>query len=170
VKDSFDQFLRQLKEMQRLENADSQTGSTIDQFDFINSKPRRELEYDSVFHLPLLAMTVLALLTERRYPLTVGDSGRYVGLVIEKAISGYLRSAQMLGASATLRIRTNEAVVALEDLGLIRVSDQERSIALTIQGRAFIRDILNEQSSLGLATRSLVRHYRHLRNDLGGQL
>lgn len=129
-----------------------------------------QISHDSLFHLPFLAIAVLSLVTDRKYKMCVGESGRFVGLVIERSISGYLKSAQMLGASATLRIRTNEAVVALEELGLIEISEEEKLVTLTVPGRAFTLAVSKEASSLGMFCRSMIRHYRNLRDELGGQL
>ncbi len=116
------------------------------------------LQNDALFHIPFIAMSILALTRDRKFQPTTGNVGQLVGQVFERTFPAFKTSNQMLSWSANLRARTALAQAFLEQAKLITMSDSK--LQLTEDGRTVINKVFNEESSLGLAIRAICRNYR----------
>ena len=121
------------------------------------------LENDALFHLPFIAMSILALCKDRKFSPTTGNVGRLVGAVFERTFPAFKNSNQMLSWSASLRARTSRAQVFLEQAKLVITNNS--NIELTEDGRKLINAVHNENSSLGLAIRGVCRNFRDLSDE-----
>lgn len=124
----------------------------------VNEPTYSPLENDALFHLPFIAMSILAICKDRKFPVTPGSIGGLVGVVFERTFPAFKNSNQMLAWSANLRARTSRAHVFLEQLKLVLNSNGK--IELTEEGRKLINKVSAETSSLGLAIRGISRNFR----------
>lgn len=118
------------------------------------------LSNEALFHLPLLAITVLMLAKDRRKP-KVDELGQVVGECFERSFSGFKGSSQHLGWSANLRVRTVRALTFLETTKLVNVTP-EGQITATPLGRAVVRKALQHDSDLTYTLKLIERNYRNL--------
>lgn len=123
-------------------------------------KPAR-LSNEALFHLPLLAITILLLAKDRRKP-RVDEVGQLVGESFERTFKGFRGSSQHLGWSANLRVRTVRALTFLEIADLIVVGKTSDRIAISEKGKRVIECGLRQDSDLSIALRSLERNYRNI--------
>lgn len=69
-----------------------------------DSAVNHRLDNEALFHLPLLAMTILLLSKSKKKPKS-DELGQLVGECFERAFVGFKGSSQHLGWSANLRMR-----------------------------------------------------------------
>jgi hypothetical protein len=120
------------------------------------------LSNEALFHLPLLAITVLALAKDRRKP-TVDELGQLVGECFERTFVGFKGSSQHLGWSANLRVRTVRALTFLEAARLVSVNRLDNRISISPTGRKVIdRALDKEDSQLAYVLRVIERSYRNV--------
>ena len=123
-----------------------------------NTVPHR-LSNEALFHLPLLAMTILLLSKVRRKPKS-NEIGQLVGECLERAFSGFKGSSQHLGWSANLRMRTVKALTFLETANLVTVDLHDSRIKATPNGKKVIEKAVNADSDLAFTLQSIERKYR----------
>lgn len=119
------------------------------------------LSNEALFHLPLLAMTILMIATSRSRP-RVEHLSQLVGECFERTFVGFQGSAQILGWSASLRVRTVQALTFLESTGLVNVSDAGKAIAATELGRSVIAKARKGGTELGYTLSVVARAYRNI--------
>lgn len=122
------------------------------------------LENDALFHLPFIAMAILAISKDRKYSFTTGSIGQLIGKTFERTFPAFKSSGQMLSWSANLRARTAKAIVFLETAKLISV-DESKIIKSTDIGKKLINQVIKEDGELGVATRGISRNYRDLMEE-----
>ncbi|MEJ1961770.1 MAG: hypothetical protein WDO56_09560 [Gammaproteobacteria bacterium] len=109
---------------------------------------------DALFHLPLLALTVMII--ARRSPFKTTLLGHRVGMLLVEHFNALNGAASVLEASITLRRRCADALAFLEVAGLAAVSrDRERIVSLTPAGKTHLDRSGHEVSDLGLLIRRL---------------
>jgi hypothetical protein len=119
------------------------------------AEPRRPSRTDALFHLPLLAASILVI--AKLDALTTEHVGRRVAhLLIEYFHS--LRDVGTLEWSITLRRRCAEALTFLEAAKLVEVEGIDvRIIGLTSAGKEVLLGGLREESDVGQLARGLMR-------------
>lgn len=129
-------------------------------FDNRRAAPSTRLSNEALFHLPLLAITILLLSKGKRKP-RVNQIGQIVGECFERTFAGFKGSSQHLGWSANLRVRTVRALTFLEAAGLVSVSGNRA--AATENGKRVLREALkDEHSDLNFNLRLVERAYRDI--------
>lgn len=129
-------------------------------FDNTRAAPPARLSNEALFHLPLLAITILVLAKDRRKP-RINQIGQIVGECFERTFTGFKGSSQHLGWSANLRVRTVRALTFLEAASLVDV-DANR-VSCTEKGRRVLREALSdEHSDLNFNLRLIERAYRDI--------
>lgn len=126
--------------------------------------PPLRLSNEAMFHLPLIAITILMIAKGRSKP-KVDSIGQLVGECFEGNFSGFRGSAQHLGWSAALRLRTVQALTFLETAGLVDVKGADKSIAATAQGQRVIATALRQEGDLAFNLYSMERSYRNIRSE-----
>lgn len=129
-----------------------------------DSSPRERqdvLGNESLFHTPLIALTIILLARSRAKP-KQDEIGMLVGVCFEKSLPGFKGSTQELGWSANLRIRTVKAFTFLESTGFITVDQGTSRIEATESGKKLIDNILKDESRLCIALLMIKRAYRNL--------
>ena len=124
------------------------------------SHPTR-LSNEALFHLPLLAITILLLAKDRRKP-RVDEIGQLVGECFERTFAGFKGSSQHLGWSANLRVRTVRALTFLETTGLIEVDKNTERVVASKKGRPVINRAMLQDSDLSYTLKELERSYRNI--------
>jgi hypothetical protein len=119
------------------------------------------LSNEALFHLPLLAITILLLAKDRRKP-RVDEIGQLIGECFERTFAGFKGSSQHLGWSANLRVRTVRALTFLETTGLVKIDRATDRILISEKGRPVIDRALQQNSELSYTLRSLERSYRNI--------
>lgn len=127
----------------------------LDQFS--GSSPHR-LSNEALFHLPLLAMTILLLSKTRRKPKS-DELGQLIGECFERTFSGFKGSSQHLGWSANLRMRTVKALTFLETVSLVEVDRHDSRIKATEFGKKVVSKAIDVQSDLGYTLQIIERNY-----------
>jgi hypothetical protein len=126
------------------------------------------LSNESLFHLPLLACVVLTLSRQRR-PLRTHEVGQFVGECLEKTFIAFKGSAQYLGWSANLRIRTVSALGFLEAANLVVVNNKGH-VSATDHGRKIIDKAIDAQDDLAMTIIAVQRVYRDVISERGSQM
>ncbi|MCY1288092.1 hypothetical protein D9M70_371110 [compost metagenome] len=116
---------------------------------------------ESLFHTPLIALTIILLARSRSKP-KQDEIGMLVGVCFEKSLASFKGSSQELGWSANLRIRTVKALTFLENAGLISTDISNSRIEATESGKKLIDRVLKEESRLCVALLMIKRAYRNI--------
>ena len=116
---------------------------------------------ESLFHTPLIALTIILLARSRAKP-KQDEIGMLVGVCFEKSLVGFKGSSQELGWSANLRIRTVKAFTFLENTGFIIIDKSTSRIEATDSGKKLIDNILKDESRLCIALLMIKRAYRNI--------
>lgn len=116
---------------------------------------------DALFHLPLLALTVLTIASSIRDGVPTSEIGTWTALTIQRAFTGLDLSPQRLRFSVVLRKRCADALVFLEGAGLTEVSGgSARVVRATQEGREVVRKAAGEtESEAGVLVRGLRRSF-----------
>lgn len=133
-------------------------------FDNPRETPTARLSNEALFHLPLLASTVLMLAKGRRKPRS-SELGQLIGECFERTFAGFKGSSQHLGWSANLRVRTVRALTFLETAGLVEVESNTKRLSATQRGRAVIETALRQESELSLVLLTVEREYRNISEE-----
>ncbi|MGI0119870.1 hypothetical protein [Zooshikella sp. RANM57] len=128
---------------------------SLDQF---SSSATHRLSNEALFHLPLLAMTILLLSKTRRKPKS-DELGQLIGECFERTFSGFKGSSQHLGWSANLRMRTVKALTFLERVSLVEVDRHDSRIKATEFGKKVVSKAIEVQSDLGYTLQVIERNY-----------
>lgn len=120
------------------------------------------LSNEALFHLPLLAMTVLLLAGDRSKP-KCAEIGQLVGECFENTFVGFKRSKQLIGWSANLRMRTVQALTFLELTELVQVEISNQRLSITSKGRKILDKALDSDTDLGYSLNVIRRNYRNIR-------
>jgi hypothetical protein len=123
-----------------------------------------KLSNEALFHLPLLAMTILLLSKSRSKP-KIDELGQLVGECFERTFKGFKGSSQYLGWSANLRMRTVKALTFLETASLVEVDTRESKIKVTKTGKQVISKALEGDTDLGYNLQVIEQKYRDIRAE-----
>lgn len=128
------------------------------------SSHTHSLSNEALFHLPLLAMAILALAKSRSKP-RLPEIGRLVGECLERTVAGFKGSTQVIGWSANLRIRTIKALTFLEAAGLAGVDKQSKEIAASELGRKVYQHAIEQDTPLSWSLRVIETSYQNIRAE-----
>lgn len=137
------------------EASDNEIVLPLDQF---SGSAHHRLSNEALFHLPLLAMTILLLSKSRRKPKS-DELGQLIGECFERTFSGFKGSSQHLGWSANLRMRTVKALTFLETASLVEVDRHDSRIKATEFGKKVVSKAIGVQSDLGYTLQVIERNY-----------
>lgn len=127
-----------------------------------SSKERPDiLGNETLFHIPLIALTILLLASSRSKP-KYSDIGMLVSNCFEQSIASFKGSTQELGWSTNLRVRTVKALTFLEDTGMVAINLSNSRIEASEAGKRVIDKTLSEDSHLCLALLKIKRTYRNM--------
>ncbi|WP_224788177.1 hypothetical protein [Pseudomonas fluorescens] len=126
----------------------------------VTRNPEESLSNEALFHLPLLAMTILLLAKSRSKP-KLEEITSLVGQCLELSIPGYKHSSQNISWSANLRIRTVKALTFLEIKELIYTDSSKKIIASEL-GKKVIDRALAQESELSANLAAIQRSYRNI--------
>ncbi len=121
-----------------------------------------KLSNEALFHLPLLAMTILLLSKSRSKPKS-DELGQLVGECFERTFKGFKGSSQYLGWSANLRMRTVKALTFLETARLVEVDTRDSKIKVTEMGKKVVSKAIDDDTDLGYNLRVIEQKYRDIR-------
>ncbi|WP_133179622.1 hypothetical protein [Shewanella decolorationis] len=141
---------------------DSVSNETI----YFNTKRKNNyhsqfLSNEALFQLPLISIIILLLAKDRRKPL-VSEIGQLVGESIELSLPGFKGSAQHIGWSANLRIRTVKALSYLELTNLIGVEKSSNRVFVTELGKKVISKAMSNDSDLSYNLSRIANSYRNI--------
>ncbi len=121
-----------------------------------------KLSNEALFHLPLLAMTVLLLSGDRSKPKSE-EIGQLVGECFEKTFLGFKSSTQLIGWSANLRMRTVRALTFLELAKLVEIEKSHQKLTITDNGKKILQKAMSGDTDLAYSLGVLRRSYRNVR-------
>ena len=119
------------------------------------------LDNEALFQLPLICLIVLLMAKGSSKPI-VPEVGQLVGECLELSMHGFKGSAQHVGWSANLRLRTVKAVGFLELAQLIEVEDHSKKINISKLGRKVIDKALSRDDDLAYSLSIIAREYRNI--------
>jgi hypothetical protein len=122
--------------------------------------PTARLSNEALFHLPLLAVTILLLAKAKRKP-RIDQLGQIVGECFERTFVEFKGSSQHLGWSANLRMRTVRALTFLETARLVSIDKSKGRITATSSGKTVIHAAMGDTSDLAYTLRVIERNYRN---------
>lgn len=134
------------------------------QFDSASPTLPQRLSNEALFHLPLIAITVL-MMTKGHVKPGTDELGQLVGDCFERVFPAFRGSAQHLGWSASLRVRTVQAVSFLEQANLVEVDAQTRKISSTGVGRKVLDRALSQTDDLAETLAEVERSFRNIRAE-----
>jgi hypothetical protein len=120
------------------------------------------LDNEALFQLPLISLIILLMAKDRRKPF-VSEIGQMVGESLESSMPGFKGSAQHLGWSANLRIRTVKALTFLEQANLVEIQNRKGRLEITELGRKVIDKALGRDDDLSYNLAEISRAYRNIR-------
>ena len=127
----------------------------------VGESSRHQLNNEALFQLPLICLIVLLMAKDKRKP-RVSEIGQLVGESIEGAMPGFKGSAQHLGWSANLRVRTVKAITFLEKTSLIEVNNRQSRLAITDLGKKVISKAISRDDDLSYNLAHIARAYRNI--------
>lgn len=119
------------------------------------------LNNEALFQLPLIALIILVMAKDRRKP-KVAEIGQLVGESIEASMLGFKGSAQHLGWSANLRMRTVKALNFLEMAQLVEVHNLKSRITATEMGKKVVIRAFESDDDLSYNLAQIARAYRNI--------
>ncbi|MFC5694860.1 hypothetical protein ACFPU0_04715 [Pseudomonas sp. GCM10022186] len=119
------------------------------------------LQNESLFHMPLIALTILMLSKGKAKP-RLDEIGMLVGVCFERSLATFNGSSQELGWSANLRIRTVKALTFLEAADLVTTNKSTSRLEATDNGKKIIDSIIREETKLCVCLLSIQRAYRNV--------
>lgn len=115
---------------------------------------------DTLFYVPLLALGVLVVGRNRLGGLHTSDITSWTCATLAHSLTGDSSARQRFHWSFQLRRRCVDALVFLEAMNLVLIEEKAaRTVRLTPEGGAFLRNCVASASEIGRLTRSLVRSY-----------
>ncbi|MCJ8315215.1 MAG: hypothetical protein MJK11_19865 [Pseudomonadales bacterium] len=138
----------------------SQSGTEI-HFDNHEANQSHFLNNEALFQLPLISLIILLMAKNIRKP-RVAEIGQLVGESIEASMPGFKGSAQHVGWSANLRVRTVKAISFLEHALLIEIPNNKGRIKITVLGKKVINRALNQEDTLAYNLAEISKAYRNL--------
>ncbi len=131
------------------------------EFENPNTSVEHRLSNEALFHLPLIAMTILLLSKSIRKP-KIDELGQLIGECFERVFQGFKGSSQHLGWSANLRMRTVKALTFLETANLVNVDKTDSRIKATQLGKKVITLALDGETDLAYKLLVIERKYRDI--------
>ncbi|WP_288491883.1 hypothetical protein [uncultured Pseudomonas sp.] len=122
---------------------------------------KHQLNNEALFQLPLICLIVLLMAKDKRKP-RISEVGQLVGESIESAMPGFKGSAQHLGWSANLRVRTVKAITFLESTSLVHVNNRQSRLAITDLGKKVIAKAVSRDDDLSYNLAQIARAYRNI--------
>jgi hypothetical protein len=151
-------------ELDRIFSEADQAGVHLDLSPESVSSVRGDTVLFDAVQVPIVAMAVVACVAGRRTGESVHALGARVGHTLRAAFPAFSRSGRYLQWSIRVRSVTADAIVFLEQSGLIVVmTDEERKVTLTNKGREFVQkvrasadaaDLLHSLTSAATRTRN----------------
>ena len=130
-------------------------------FGYMGRSSEHLLNNEALFQLPLICLIVLLMAKDRRKP-RVAEIGQLVGESLESSLPSFKGSAQHLGWSANLRVRTVKAMSFLEHAQLIIIPNRKGRVEISALGKKVINRALNADSDLSYSLSVLARSYRNI--------
>ena len=134
------------------------------EFDSPSPISPQRLSNEALFHLPLIAITILMMSKGHAKPV-IQELGQLVGDCFERAFPAFRGSAQHLGWSASLRVRTVQAVSFLEQASLVEVDSTSKKISCTAVGRRVVDRALSKKDDLAETLAEVERSFRNIRAE-----
>ncbi|WP_429128917.1 hypothetical protein [Aeromonas veronii] len=119
------------------------------------------LNNEALFQLPLISLIILLMAKDKRKP-NISEIGQLVGECIEASMPGFRGSAQHIGWSANLRIRTVKALSFLEMAKLIVINNRDKKPQITDLGKKVIGHAMSRDDNLSYNLAQLSRAYRNI--------
>jgi hypothetical protein len=133
-------------------------------FDNVEETHGNLLNNEALFHLPLLAITVLVLAKGRKKP-QLSQIGQIVGDCFQRSFTGFKGSSQHLGWSANLRMRTISALHFLETANLVWLNTATNTLEATKLGIKVVNKALSEDGNLSYTLALIQNSYKNICNE-----
>lgn len=125
-------------------------------------KARAQQFADTVFHTPIIALTILVVTFSEKNFFT-SELSRWSGNVLAQLCYGSTKAASKLEWSIVLHARCAEALVFLENAGFVGVSSDDKRIQITQTGRDFLRSGFKDEDQLGRLLRDMLKAHSFVR-------
>lgn len=119
------------------------------------------LDNEALFQLPLICLILLTMAKDRRKP-NIPELGQLVGECIERSIIGFKGSAQHVGWSSNLRVRTIKSMTFLENCGLVEIQNRKGKLSATNLGKKVIDKAMSKDDNLSYNLSKIRLAYRNI--------
>jgi hypothetical protein len=120
-----------------------------------------ETYVDGIFHVPLLALTILVIARERRAGLATTDLATWTIGTLVRHFDALQLARGRIQWSVVLRRRCADALVFLEDVGLAGVHEApSRTVHISANGRDLLRKLSHRADEVGVLVRQIERAYK----------
>jgi hypothetical protein len=118
------------------------------------------LSADGMFHIPLLALCMLVVAQSQRGALPTSDLAAWTGATLGRHFSNIQAAHRRLEWSLAHRRRCAEALVFLENVGLVTVNGTStRQVRCEARGTEMLSDLVKRGDEAGLLVSGLRRAY-----------
>lgn len=116
---------------------------------------------EAFFQSPLLSLCITVVSKERNGQLSTSDAPAWVGATLTRHFDNSTAIRRQLEWSLDYRRRCADAIVFLENIGLIIVSGGDpRHITCTPRADRFLREARLYENEIGVLVRALTKAYR----------
>lgn len=119
------------------------------------------LDNEALFQLPLICLIILLMAKDRRKP-RIPELGQLVGESLEQSVPGFKGSAQHVGWSANLRVRTIKAMTFLENCNLVEIHNRKGRLEITNLGKKVIDKAMSNDNNLSYNLSKIKMAYRNI--------
>lgn len=116
------------------------------------------LSGEVLFHTPIISLAILLIAHSlKEGSFTSSDVSNWTGSILAQTFWGPKQANRKLEWSLILRKRCADALVFLESMSLIIVSEKDRAINLSDKGKDFCKKGLKREDDFGQLTRGIRR-------------
>jgi hypothetical protein len=125
--------------------------------DRLNSVVRRRDE--GLYHIPLVSICALIVAKNKADGLLTADIAVWVGATLARHFAKSKDIYRRNEWSFEYRRRCADAIIFLENVGLVHVTEPRREIICTDAGKVFLRDVVRQTNEIGILARELTRAF-----------
>jgi hypothetical protein len=118
------------------------------------------LANEGFFHIPLVAFCILILSRSQKEKLHLGELAAWTGATLGAQFSSLETAHRKLEWSLNHRRRCADALVFLENVGLVQVGELDRTLRCTPKGLEILRDLMHRDDEIGVLSRGLDKSSR----------
>jgi hypothetical protein len=114
---------------------------------------------EGLYHIPLVSICALIIARNKTGSLQTADIALWVGATLARHFAKSNEIYRRNEWSFEYRRRCADAIIFLENVGLVQVIEPNREISCTDAGKVFLRDVGRQTNDIGVLARELTRAF-----------